>query len=232
MVSFKKLRQMIEVQGNGNIVAREVKVSSFLRLHLAVNCTVELHKSDEEKVIVETDENLQEHFEIANSGRTLYVSAEAKLRKPVYTVCTLKVYLRQLDTLLIRNDKGNVVCPNEIVLSTPLTIKIQSIGNTELALNVPSLKIVSQCIGNVEIKGKTGMVEIKNQSEGNFDASGLIAEILSIKNMSEGNIDLFAEKEISIRHMGEGYVHYRGNARLKEVKQYGDGDIMHIGLKD
>src|SRR4029078_11966130 len=102
MVSFKRLRQMIEVQGNENIVAREVKVSSFLRLHLALNCTVELYQSDEEKVIVETDENLQAFFYVRNSGRTLYVRAEGMLRKPVYTECKVKVYLRQLDTLYIR----------------------------------------------------------------------------------------------------------------------------------
>src|SRR5436190_22674490 len=126
MVSFKKLRQMIEVEGNGNIVAKEVKVSSFLRLHLAVNSSVELYQSDEEKVIVETDENLQEFFYVRNSGRTLYVSAEGMLRKPLYTDCRVKVYIRQLDTLYIRNEKGDVVCPNEITVSTPLTIKIQS----------------------------------------------------------------------------------------------------------
>jgi len=228
MVSFKNLRKIIEVQGNGNVIAKEVKVSSFLRLHLAVNCTIELHQSDDEKVIIETDENLQEYFSICNSGRTLYVSAEGMLRKPIYTQCGIKVYLRQLDTLYVRNEKGNVVCPDVISLSTPLTIKIQSIGNTQLAFNAPSLKILSQCEGNVELIGKSNIVEIKNQSQGNFDASGLIADSLTIRNMAQGNIDLFAEKEISIKHMGEGYVHYRGNAVLKEVKQYGAGDIRHV----
>ena len=219
---------MIEVQGNGNIVAKEVKVSSFLRLHLAVNCTVELHQSDEEKVVVETDENLQEFFYVRNSGRTLYVSAEGMLRKPVYTACTIKVYLRQLDTLLVRNEKGNVICQNEISVSTPLTIKIQSVGDTELAINSPSLKILSQCVGDVKIRGKCSMVEIKNQSVGNFDASGLITETLIIKNMAQGNVELFADKEISIIHKGLGYVHYRGNAVLKDVKQYGEGEIMYV----
>ncbi len=228
MVSFKKLRQIIEVQGNGNIVAREVKVSSFLRLHLALNSTVELYQSDEEKVIIEADENLQEFIYVRNSGRTLYVSAEGMLRKPVYTECRVKVYLRQLDTLLVRNENGNVVCPEEISVSTPLTIKIQSVGNTELAVNAPSLKILSQCVGNVNIKGKSNIVEIKNQSQGNFDSSGLIAETLSIKNMAQGNIDLFGEKEISISHYGQGYIHYRGNAVLKDVKQYGQGEIEHV----
>ena len=76
MVNFKPLRQIIEVKGNGNIVTREISVSSFICPHIAGKGQIELYQSDEEKVIVETDENLQNFISAFNSGRTLYVSAE------------------------------------------------------------------------------------------------------------------------------------------------------------
>jgi hypothetical protein len=228
MTNFKKLRQMIEVNGNGNIVSKEIKVSSFLRLHLSGKGLIEIHQSNEEKVVVETDENLLEYFDFANSGRTLYVTAGGNIRKPIFTKCVIKVYLRQINVLYIRNDKADVVCPNEIVLSEPLKIIIQSVGRTELNINAPEINLVSQCEGDVIIKGKCNIIKIKNQSEGNFDASGLIAEELTIKNMAEGNVDLFANKSINISHYGEGYVHYAGNGTLKDVKQYGDGEIKFM----
>jgi hypothetical protein len=228
MVNFKNLRKMIEVQGNGNVISREIKVSSFIRLHLSGKGVIELHKSEEEKVIIETDENLQEYFEVANSGRTLYVTAEAKFKRPVYTVCKIKVYLRQMDTLYIRNDKADVVCPGIITLANPLEIKIQSVGNTELNIDAPSIKIVCQCEGNVVLKGKCGSIHIKTQMEGDFNSKELIAEELSITNMAEGNVDLFANKTISIKHFGQGTVHYSGNAALKDVRQFGDGEITHV----
>ena len=219
---------MMEVKGNGNIVSKDIKVSSFVRLHLSGKSLVELYQSDEEKVIIETDDNLQEFFEVVNSGRTLYVSAEAKFRKPVYTKCTIKVYFRQIDVLHIRNDHANLVCPQEIHLSNPIEIKVQSIGNTELIIHAPVINILCQSIGKVTLKGKCGEVRIKNQNEGDFDSTALMAESLSIKNMAEGNVELFANKEITISHFGEGYVHYRGNALLMDVKQYGSGEIKHI----
>ena len=219
---------MIEIQGNGNVVSREITVSSFLRLHISGKGTIELHQSDDEKVIVETDENLQQYFEAVNSGRTLYVSAEGKLRRPVFTKCIIKIYLRQLDVLYVRNDHADVICPEEIVLPGPLEIKIQSVGNTELNINAPAIKILSQCQGNVTLKGKCGSLDVKNMSEGNFNASGLSADELFIKNMSEGNIDLFANKTIKITHMGKGYIHYGGEAVLKDVKQWGNGEVKHV----
>ncbi|HET6992877.1 MAG TPA: DUF2807 domain-containing protein [Bacteroidia bacterium] len=223
---------MIEVKGNGNIVSREIKVSSFIRLHLSGKGLIELYKSDDEKVIIETDENLQEYFDVTNSGRTLYVSAEAKFRRPVYTSCKMKVFLRQIDTLYIRNDKADVVCPDEISLPNPIEIKIQSVGNTQLNLAAPSIKILCQCEGNVVLKGKCESIVIKNQSEGNFNSKELIAEELSITNMAQGNVDLFANKTISIKHFGQGYVHYSGNAALKDVKQFGDGEITYVKSKE
>ena len=228
MVNFKKLRQMIEIKGNGNIVSREVNVSTFIRLHLACRGQIELHQSDEEKVVIDADENLQDYFSIENSGRTLYVSSDAKFRRPIYTHCVIKVYIRQMDTLYVRNDGANVICPNEISLSQPLDIKVQSEGNTSLYLVVPSIKILCQAQGNVVLRGTCEKLDIKNQSEGHFNALHLKAGDVSIKNMSEGNIELYAEKTISMKHFGHGYIHYYGPATVKDVLHYGDGEIKHM----
>jgi hypothetical protein len=227
MVNFKKLRQMMEIKGNGKIATREISVSTFVRLHLGCNGTIEIHQSDEEKVIFEADENLLDHCAATNAGRTLYVSTREKIKEPAYTSCLVKVFLRQLNILYVRNDQGNVICPKEISLTEPMEIKIQSVGNTELNFNVPAIKVLSQCQGNVIIKGKCTTIDIKNQSEGDFTSKELIAEELTIKNMAQGNVELFANKSIAISHYGQGYIHFYGKAVIKDVKQYGDGLIQH-----
>lgn len=221
---------MIEIKGNGNIVSREINVSTFVRLHLGTTCTVELYQGDEEKVTVETDENLQEYIVVANAGRTLYIASEAKLRKPVFTTCLVKVFLRQLDMLYVRN-VGDVVCPNEIVLTQPLEIKIQSVGNSTLHVVAPSIKSLNQSHGNIVFKGKCEKLDVKNQGYGDFDASQLVAGELTIKNQSNGNVLLNASQSIVIKHYGNGYVHFTGSAVVKDVKQYGNGEIKHMKNK-
>lgn len=228
MVNFKPLRQMIEVEGNGNIISREISVSSFIRLHISGKGQVELYQSDEEKVIVETDENLQEFVWATNSGRTLYVSAEAKLKKPVFTVCNIKIYMRQAEVIFIRNENANLICGNRIAATGPVEIKIQSTGNVELDMNAPAIKILCQSVGNVVLKGKCDSLAIKNQAIGDFHAGDLIADRVSIQNSAVGNVLLHAEKEITIRHSGVGYIHYAGKGILKDVRQHGVGEIKHV----
>mgnify|MGYP003623524887 CR=1 FL=1 len=228
MANFKRLRKMTAIEGNGNIISREVPVSSFIRLHVAARGNVRVVQSAEEKVTVETDENLQEYFYVQNSGRTLYVSCESVLRNPVFTRCEITVSLRQIDTLDIRN-YGNLACDGPLVLAGPLDIKVQSFGNTRLDIEAPSIKLLNQAVGDVSLKGRCESIQIKNQAQGNFTAKELIARELTIKNMAEGNIELYAEKYIIIGHYGSGTVHYWGDAVMKDVKQYGSGPISHKG---
>jgi len=224
---------MTEVKGNGNIVSHTVNVSSFVRLHLGCTGTIELHQSNEEKVVIEADENLLEFFAAGNAGRTLYVSTEeGTLKRPAFTSCVVKVYLRQLNVLYVRNEGGHVICPEEIVLTEPLEVKVQSTGKTELWLNVPSLKILGQSHGDTVLKGKAGKLEIKNQSHGYLDASQLEAGELSIKNMAHGNVWLQAEDTINISHYGHGFIHYAGNAVVKDIKHYGHGQVKHVDQHD
>lgn len=219
---------MIEVKGNGNIVSREVSVSTFIRLHIGCKGIIELHQSDEEKVVFETDENLQEFFSASNAGRTLFVTNEAKLRKPVFTRATVKIFIRQLDKLYVRNNHGDVICPGQLTFSQPLEIKVQSEGNTDLHLAAPAIKILCQAHGDTRLKGSCEKLDISNQSNGNFDSSQLTAGDLTIKNMAHGNVLLRAGKTIQLSHYGNGYIHYYGNAVVKDVKQYGHGEVKHM----
>lgn len=228
MVNFKKLRQMIEVQGNGNIVSKEISVSTFIRLHLACQGRIELHQAEEEKVSIEADENLLEYFTAVNAGRTLYVATEGSLRRPAFTHCVVKVFFRQLHSLNVRNDKGNVVCPSALTIPQPLEVKVQSHGDTQLELSVPSLRIFCQAYGNTSLKGKCAKLEIKNQSHGDFDSAEMMAGELSIRNMAHGNVRLWADHEIRISHYGNGYVHYGGKAVVMDVKQFGNGEVKRL----
>jgi hypothetical protein len=228
MVSFKKLRQMMEINGNGNIVSKEIEVSTFIRLHLGCKGVIELHQGEEEKVIIEADENLLQYCHAGNAGRTLYVATEANLKRLVFTTCVVKVFFRQMNFLYVRNDGGNVVCPHELVLTQPLEVKVQSVGDTELNLQAPAIKMLCQTHGNITLKGSCEKLDVKNQSQGDFDASQMKAGDVFIKNMAEGNIRLHAEKSITIAHYGHGYIHYSGNGSVNDVKQYGDGAIKHV----
>ncbi|MBP6731388.1 MAG: DUF2807 domain-containing protein [Chitinophagales bacterium] len=227
MVNFKKLKQLITIQGSGNIISKEFEISSFMRLHIGVQGNAELIQSDDEKVVVECDDNLLDTFEVVNSGSTLYILSDTKIRTPAYTHCLVKVYYRQMDTL-VNSCNGNLNITQPLTLTTPLELKLQANGNTTLQLNVPALKLKNQSNGNVTLSGKCGDLDIKNQANGNLNCRDLMADVVSLKNLANGNVDVRSQQNISIYHLGNGYVHYYGKGILKDVKQLGVGAVKHV----
>jgi hypothetical protein len=228
MASFKKLRQLVEVQGSGVIEAREFPVSSFMRLHLSTPGEIELVQSDDEKVVIEADDNLLNMFEVVNSGRTLYVTFDKKLRIPVFTKLKIMVYLRQIDTLYSAAH-GDVFTKETITLDAPLEIKIHSHGNTTLALKAPSIELSTASFGNVTLSGECTTANLKAQSHGNLNCKDLKAQDVTLRNMSHGSVELYAESSVSIKHLGHGYVHYYGPGKLRDIQHYGHGEVRHMG---
>lgn len=227
MVNFKKLRQMISTAGSGNVVQKEFQVSSFMRLHLGINGNAELIQSDEEKVVLECDDNLLDTVEVTNTGDTLYVISGSKLRVAAYTACTVKIYFRQLDTL-VYSSNGNLTNAGTITLNGMLTLKLQANGNTILQVDVPAIKLTNQSNGNATLTGRCGELEVRNQANGSLNTKELQAGKVNLNNMANGNVDVRSLEAITIYHMGNGRVHYYGPGALKDVKKYGVGAVKHM----
>ena len=219
---------MITVKGNGQTVIKEYEVSSFLHLHLSVDGHTELYQGNEEKVVVETDNNLVDFIGVTNSGKTLFITPESGYRKIEFSRLTIKVYFRQLSKLHVCFDQGTLTCAHPISLPGALEAKLQATGPVSLLLDVPVFKAVIQQKGDVTLAGNCSEADIKTQAEGNLFAREFSARQLHIKNMSNGNVEVSATETISIAQYGEGPIHYWGNARLVNVNQRGNGIIKHV----
>jgi len=218
----------MKVQGSGTVAVREQAVSSYTRLHLSVHGAVELVQSTEEKVVVEADDNLLDYINVVNSGRTLYVTNESKLRGPEFSALRIIVHLRQLDKLDLAGH-GSVRCQNPLTAAGPLDVRINSQGDTDLWVEAPALTVNLACEGNVTLRGHCDQVTLKTAASGDLDGAGLRAQHLKLRNLSAGNVTLYAEQTIAIQHLGAGFVHYAGPARLTDIRHFGQGPVQHVG---
>jgi len=218
---------MMKVQGSGTLAVRTYEVSSFTRLHLSVRGTVRFVVGEEEKVEVETDDNLLDYLQVVNSGRTLYVTGENKLRAPAFTALRVTVWLRQLKALNIATE-GDMDCPDPLRLDAPLDLKIRANGNVGLWVEAPALTVDIASNGNVTLRGAAGEVQMKVSSNGDLAARELRAQHLRLRNSSNGNVEVWAEQSIELQHRANGYLHYGGPARLTDVQQHGTGPVKHV----
>lgn len=224
-MNFKKLRELFVLKGDGMITTDERPISSFLRLHIQLPCELVLIDSDEEKIVITTDDNVHAHISTVNSGRTLYVSFKNAFRIPEFTYLKIQVYTRQIDTLNIAT--GDVTMTEPYIGSLPLNITVQSSGDTVLLLSAPSIKVKFQSEGSLKMAGECAVLTVKAQAEGDFDAKDLYAQNVMYKTQSGGNAWIRASESLVIKHEADGFVHYYGEGILKDVVHHGTGEIRH-----
>lgn len=219
---------MVEVKGNEEMITKEIRVSSFVRLHLLTSGIIEVFQADEEKVIIETDENLVHYFEVINSGRTLYVSSEGKLNKPLFTKCRVSIFLRNINTIDISHEEATVICKEGIKSSFPISIKIREAHSVSLSVDSPGISLLHQAAGHVTLSGKCRQAAIKVQGEGDLDAAALEAEELQLKHLSGAEVKVHADKLIDINQLGDGPIYYSGPGVLRDISVRGEGIVKHV----
>ena len=212
-----------KVTGNGNVNIKTHAVESFSRLKIETVCKVEITQSDKEEVIIEADENLHDYIEIQQNGDQLRVRTRENVSFRSFEKLIIRIHVKAINDLNIAS-VGNVVCTNELV-ADDLNVKVSSVGNTELKLNVGSTDCKFSTVGRLLIAGAADKAVVKNASVGGVNMEEFQAKVLRINNSSVGGIQVYASDEIYVNHSGVGGLTYSGNPQVKEIKDSGIGKV-------
>jgi len=212
-----------KVTGNGNVNTKTHAVEPFSRLKIETVCKVEITQSDKEEVIVEADENLHDYIEIQQNGDQLKVRTRENVSFRSFEKLIIRIHVKAINDLNIAS-VGNVICTNELV-ADDLNVRVSSVGNTELKLNVGSTECKFSTVGRLLIEGAADKAVVKNSSVGGVNMEEFQAKVLRINNSSVGGIKVYASEEIYVTHSGVGGLTYAGNPQVKEIKDSGIGKV-------
>lgn len=211
------------LKGNGVILAQDRGLSGFTKIETDGLYTLILSQGDEEKVVVETDENLQ-HLILANvDGGVLNLrmknGASFSSSKKMYVYVTLK----DIDRLKL-GGVGSVETDGELQLDD-LTVNAESVGETDIAVNCDNLDLENSSVGRIRLTGRANNCVINNSAVGALDADGLDVGKLKIASSGVGEVFVHASQEIDINHTGVGSLTYSGEAVIKNMINDGVGKV-------
>ncbi len=221
LVSCKVMGE--KVTGNGNVISKTHAVEAFSRLKVETVCKVELTQSDREEVIVEADENLHAYIEIEQHGDQLKVKTRDNVNFRSFEKLVIRIHVKAINDLNIAS-VGNVICTNALV-ADDMNVKVSSVGNTELKLNVGTTDCKFSTVGRLLVEGEATTAVVKNSSVGGVNMEDFHAKVLRINNSSVGGIQVYASEEIYVTHSGVGGLTYGGNPQVKEIKDSGIGKV-------
>jgi len=213
-------------KGDGNVVKEERTVDAFKQLELSGVFNAQLSQGAKEKVVIETDQNLQKLIETVNKNDKLIIKTKEEFKKRKSTKINVYVTVTDINYLEI-GGVGKISCASRLTLDN-LELEIFGVGNTNLELDCEMLNAEISSVGNTELVGEVETAFIENSGVGNLNAFDLRVQKLNLENSGIGKAKVYAEKEISVENSGIGGLQYKGNAVIKDFESSGIGKIKQI----
>lgn len=214
--SFAQKNDRETVEGNGNLVTRDVPVSSFESLKASGVYELKLLQGDKETVKIEADENLQPYFNVRNEGNSLVIDMKELNNKNLKNKNKMRVFVtfRKLKELNI-STVGSVNADKELSFGD-LEIKNSSVGQVDLRLSANSVKLNNSSVGNIVLAGKAQNADFKNTGVGNLNAGSFVVQSMNIENNGVGGATVNAEKELKVKDNMLSRVKNKGAAPVRK----------------
>jgi len=185
------------------VVKKEIKISGFNRIYTYSSIDLYVTQGNEEKIIVETNQEYQKNVKIYLKGTTLNIETKGQIINPE----KFNVYITVKNLTDISSaGSGDIKTTNQLN-SKKLNFKIKGSGDLEANLNSETVSIEINGSGDVQLEGKIKNLNIHSFGSGDIEIN---------------NIDL---NSILISSKGSGDIELKGSANYCNIDLNGSGDI-------
>ena len=226
LVAFDAPKDDIDMRGNGNVITTSRAVSPFTELKVDGVFNIYLLQGDQEKVEVETDENLQDIVIVKNKDNELKIKTKDDTNIKHSTKSNIYITLKNLTRLEI-NSVGKTECKDELQLDR-LSLEVNSVGKTVMKINCNQLNAEVNAVGALIIEGKAKSANIEHTGVGSMSAYDFNVAYLSLEHSGIGSVEAYATKELSISSDGIGSVKYKGPAEVTKLETSGIGSVKKV----
>ena len=232
-------------RGNGKVVSNERMVGDFTAISIDASVDVKLRQGEQTKVVVKTDENLQDNVTTEVSAGVLKIDNKGSFSRA--TEMVVFVTVKNLERVRI-NGSGDLESEG-VFRGNELEILINGSGDVEMDLEMKHVTTLINGSGDVELTGIQGDLKLVVNGSGDFEAervrldqcnitvngSGDVklngsANDVILNQSASGDINLFNLKavNVSVDSRGSGDVVVSVSGNLK-VSLRGSGDLTYYG---
>lgn len=207
--------------GNGNVVKEVRTITGFNGVEASSGVNVFLFQSDEEKVVVEADENLMSLIKTEVRGNTLKCYIDGSIRRSK----KLNVYVSFKDLNKVSASSGSDVFSETLVKATDLNINASSGADIKLKVDAENIRCQSSSGSDITLIGTCVDFDGGASSGADIKADQLTAKSAKVNASSAGDIRIRVLEQISASASSGGDVSYYGNPKHVDIRESSGGDV-------
>lgn len=221
-------------QKSGDIINREVETEPFAKILVNENIEMILKEGPEQKIVVETGENLlndivveviEGELILTNNNSCNYVRDYTSTK--IYVTAPNITEIRSSTQFDISSD-GVLTYPDLIIYSEDYREASQTTGDFYLEINNESFRLVFNNLSNCFISGTTNNLNI-NFAAGNcrFEGENLLAGNINVYHRGSNDIIVHPVESITGDLYGTGDLILVNEPETVEVEQHYKGKVIY-----
>lgn len=213
-----------QVNGEGEVVTKERTVGEFKAIHASEGMNVYITEGNENKVVVEADENLHEIIETYVEGNTLRIGTEKNIGRSK----AKKVHVTYKSIESLDASSGADLIGNTVVRSETLALETSSGADLEVEIIAKEVYANSSSGSDLTISGKANRFVAEASSGSDIKARQL--EVLNCKAeaSSGASISVNVKNEMEGHASSGGDIKYYGNPSDVSVRDNVSGSVRKM----
>lgn len=210
------------VNGNGNVTTQtRTAANSFDTVLIDGNVDVVIEQGMQQTVIVEADENLQEHIKTEVNGSELKIITDANIRDASQKKVTVVVPAVRNVTV----SKAASVITKGSLKGEDITLNVSSGGHLKANIQTKNAKLETSSGGFIEVVGSTQNIEANASSGSTLDAENLKTPTAKASASSGGTVTVNPSAKLSADASSGGEIYYINAPAAFDKKIKNGGNI-------
>jgi hypothetical protein len=210
------------IDGNGNVTKQTRNVeNNFSKIEVSRGLNVTLEQANNYEVVVEADDNLQEHITTTVENGTLIITSDESIDEA--TARDIHVKLPSLTA--IEATSGSSVSTKTIFNGTNISIKTSSGSEANLNLEIDNIKCESTSGSTLKLKGKALQLKTDSSSGSTIDANELLVNDVTAEATSGSATNVHPGVSLSAKASSGSSIDYDSNPKTVSKEESSGGSV-------
>jgi hypothetical protein len=195
------------IVGNGNLITSERAVSGFEKISSSGSADIRFHVSQEYRVFVTVDSNIDEYVEVRTSNSVLTIGLKSGSYR--LTKWIIDVYCPLLTGISL-SGSSNFKSVDKLTVSA-FDAKITGSGDIDAALECNTFYANISGSGTINISGSSSNSNIHITGSGDFNGYNFVINNATVNIAGSGEANIYVTNNLNAIISGSGEINNHGN---------------------
>jgi hypothetical protein len=210
------------IKGSGNIITKTRDANqNFKRIEVSNGIKVIVTQADIKSIVVEADDNLQEHIITKIENGVLKIESDES-----YNATETPVINVQLPVINgLKTDSGSEITSTGVLISENMDVKAESGSEINIEVEADAILLETESGSSIEASGKALKLETSSSSGSTIDAKNLMTNEINSKSESGSNTSVYPIVKLEAKASSGSSISYHKIPKTLSKQESSGGSV-------